>query len=201
LAESQTQLQVSTKSFAEPLEQLKVELAASKEREQIVSKAVLEAREQIAQLNKLLVEREFQIASLQEAPKVKEQVEQVPVSAPGAAAELKASRAALATPDRAISTSRHSSLLKKVSVIQGLIGKRKNLSDRLRAKKPHVAISLQPLKTKHGVSLDQVRAILSPSRNSNSVLSEKDVGRVEGSLYQIERILKEDIGVIKRLLG
>lgn len=81
----------------------------------------------------------------------------------------------------------------KLDLIEQKINERKNLSDALKAKPSYVKINSSPLNTSRGISLDILRA------RSERLATEKQAERVLFGLREIESILDEDIGLLKRI--
>lgn len=77
--------------------------------------------------------------------------------------------------------------------IQSLIIQRKDLSDAVSKKGRTISISLKPLVTRSGSSLDSLRTEASNLNGSTDVAALKD------GIEQIEKILQEDIATLRRL--
>lgn len=76
--------------------------------------------------------------------------------------------------------------------IQSLISERKNLLDASKSKKG-VSVSIQPLVSRTGVSLDSLRGEVARLSTAS------DLSAISAGLADIERVLQEDVGVLKRL--
>ena len=81
--------------------------------------------------------------------------------------------------------------LKKISA---LISDRKDFLDNLRKKNSTISISIQPLVTQNGVSLDSLRARVS------HLSSAEDVPEIRTGLGEISKLLQDDINTLRRLL-
>ena len=84
-------------------------------------------------------------------------------------------------------------LNEKINNIQKLISDRKSLYDRLKESRSNVLVSMQPLKTSHGETLDEVR------KQITSISSEEEGTLVLEKLSDIEQVLNDDLKVLKRL--
>jgi len=84
-------------------------------------------------------------------------------------------------------------LKKQLGTIQSLVSERKNLLDSVKSRGKGVSISLQPLVTQNGKSLDSIRV------DVNGLNSGSDIAAIRSDLQQIAGILNDDIGVLKRL--
>ena len=83
-------------------------------------------------------------------------------------------------------------IIARLSEIQKLIIKRKDIFDSARSSKRGVTIQMQPLETKNGISLDQLR------QRANS--ENTDFGALSGGLNEIKALLNGDIQVMERLI-
>ncbi len=79
--------------------------------------------------------------------------------------------------------------------IQGLVMKRKDLLDSLKNSHKGVTLSLQPLKTANGESLDTLRVRVS------KLDSTSDLAALRTGLQQITSILRDDINTANRLIA
>jgi len=77
--------------------------------------------------------------------------------------------------------------------IQKLVGERKNLLDALKSKGKAVSVSLRPLVTADGKSLDSFRVEVDHF-GANS-----DLGKIRSGLTEISSILNDDISLLRRL--
>ncbi len=100
-------------------------------------------------------------------------------------------RASQPISNETISSTDKKTLQVELSQIQRLISDRKNLLDSLKSRKSGVSISVQPLVTKSGASLDSLRAQVSRG--------DGDVEQLAARLREIQTILQDDIGTLKRL--
>lgn len=135
-----------------------------------------------AQLAKRSIENENQQLAAKAATARSRLAAETPV------VEARASQPATTT---AISSSDKKTLQVELSQIQRLINDRKNLLDSLKSRKSGVLISVQPLVTKSGSSLDALRAQVSRG--------DGDVEQLAAKLREIQTILQDDIGTLKRL--
>jgi len=81
----------------------------------------------------------------------------------------------------------------QLATIQKLILDRKTLADGAKSKSKGISVSLRPLVSKAGFSLDNLRSKVS------KLNAESDVSQIQAGLNDVEAILKDDIGVLKRL--
>ncbi|MFN8390554.1 MAG: hypothetical protein U0136_09715 [Bdellovibrionota bacterium] len=77
--------------------------------------------------------------------------------------------------------------------IQSLIIERKNLLDSVKSKGKGISISIQPLVTKSGTSLDNLRLQVQKLDGSS------DVGGIRSGLQQVTALLNDDVQTLKRL--
>ncbi len=78
--------------------------------------------------------------------------------------------------------------------IQGLILQRKNALDSLRNKKSGIIVSIQPLVTSSGMSLDRLRLAV------DNLREEEEVADIKSGLSEISKLLNDDLAVINRLV-
>lgn len=83
----------------------------------------------------------------------------------------------------------------KFAALNKKIQERKAVSDLAKAKAKYIHIKHSPLVSSLGVSLDTYRA------RSKRVASKKQADRIQKGLVEIEKILREDIQLFKRLSG
>ena len=81
----------------------------------------------------------------------------------------------------------------KLASLQKLISERKDLYDRLKQSRSNVSISIQPLRTSDGETLDEVRGQVGYVRDEDSA------SQISEKLSQIEVLLNEDLKLLKRL--
>ncbi len=147
--------------------------------------------------NESVKESQSMIAQLQE------KIEDAETRVARATAEAAApARAALATPpapvhavaeaDPSAVRGAGESYRTQLARIQSLISERKNLLDASKSKKG-VSVSIQPLVSRSGASLDSLRGEVSRLSTAS------DLSAISAGLSDIERILQEDVGVLKRL--
>lgn len=87
-----------------------------------------------------------------------------------------------------------SELRGQLQKIQTLILQRKNSLDNLKNNKSGILVSIQPLVTSSGMSLDKIRLAV------DNLNREEDVTDIKAGLSEISKILSEDLAVINRLL-
>ncbi|MCC6221062.1 MAG: hypothetical protein IT291_07475 [Deltaproteobacteria bacterium] len=80
------------------------------------------------------------------------------------------------------------------SVVQRLIGKRKDLLDSAKASRRDISIKIASLKTKSGVSLDVLRGQFKVSRDRD------ELRQIAGGLEQIKDVVSQDILLLTRLV-
>jgi len=83
-------------------------------------------------------------------------------------------------------------IIARLSEIQKLIIKRKDIFDSARSSKRGVTIQMQPLETKNDISLDELR------QRANS--EDTDFGALSSGLNEIKALLNGDIQVMERLI-
>lgn len=87
----------------------------------------------------------------------------------------------------------YSELRRKLVKIDHLLSERKQLGDSLRSQRKGIAISLRPLLTKRGVSLDSLRRGVKRKEFLNHAAA------LKAGLAEIKKILEDDIKVIRRM--
>ncbi len=95
--------------------------------------------------------------------------------------------------DRVETTEARREFKSQLAKIDSKISERKRLLDSVQSRKLGVTMSVQPLKTSDGRSLDSLRMVVS------SNFPESEIDSIRSGLGQIEKILDEDLSVFHRL--
>jgi chromosome segregation ATPase len=172
------------------------ELAAKNSELEQKNNALLAAKQEIAMREEKLKTSEQQIAALnsQLTARASLAVAKTTQAAPTPvkSAQIEKSKSSDSMPDSNLARYR-SEFSSKLAAIQSLIGERKNLYDRVKSGRNGLSVSLSPLVSKSGASLDNLRLKV------KQLSDYSDADYIKIGLMDIEKILSDDISLIKRI--